>query len=206
MLKFLTKREVVPEEKIAEMLQSGDPEMVELGTTIFLTQPLQWKQEALTLSKNKWQFYTAVKRVYRENKGRRKDLEADFGKKMLTELISSKIKTFDDILERLGKTYEEVIPWKNPTNKAQRSQNAVAKIQCISEVYNEGHVFNFAESTEKYYLWFVKGASRGGWVLRSVCYSHGAANVGFGFYFLTEELAKDAAEKFLDIFRDYLPE
>ena len=120
--------------------------------------------------------------------------------------IKREIKTIEDILKKLDKKRSDIVPWKTPKNKAQKSQNAFALIQAITEVYNEGYKFNWNNSNEyKYYPWFRKDA-HGGWALGSVyCYFAGAGH-GFGSYFKSEELARDAANKFIDIYIDYLPE
>lgn len=131
-------------------------------------------------------------------------LEENFGKEFFNRKITDEISNIYDVLGRLGKTYDEVVPWKNPKNKAQKSQNALALIQCITEVYNEGTVLDFNDRNQpKYYLWFEKKAH--GWVVDGCAYDYCLAYVGFGCYFKSEALAKDAGDKFLSIFQDYLP-
>ena len=120
--------------------------------------------------------------------------------------IKREIKTIEDILKKLDKKLSDIVPWKTPKNKAQKSQNAFALIQAITEVYNEGYKFNWNNSNEyKYYPWFRKDA-HGGWALHSVSYHFACAGNGFGSYFKSEELARDVANKFIDIYIDYLPE
>lgn len=120
--------------------------------------------------------------------------------------ITKEIKTIEDIFEKLDKKGSDIIPWANPKNKAQKSQNAFALIQAITEVYNEGHKFDWKNSNEyKYYPWFRKNTPNG-WVLFGVLYDSATASDGFGSYFKSEELARDATNKFIDIYIDYLPE
>lgn len=120
--------------------------------------------------------------------------------------IKREIKTIEDILKKLDKKRSDIVPWKTPKNKAQKSQNAFALIQAITEVYNEGYKFNWNNSNEyKYYPWFRKDA-HGGWALDGVFYIFAGACYGFGSYFKSEELARDVANKFIDIYIDYLPE
>lgn len=131
-------------------------------------------------------------------------LEENFGKEFFNRKITDEISNIYDVLGRLGKTYDEVVPWKNPKNKAQKSQNALALIQCITEVYNEGTVLDFNDRNQpKYYLWFEKKAH--GWVVDGCGCDFCCAYLGFGCYFKSEALAKDAGDKFLSIFQDYLP-
>ena len=71
--------------------------------------------------------------------------------------IIREIKTIEDIFKKLGKKHSDIVPWKTPKNKVQKSQNAFAIIQAIAKVYNEGHKFNWSNSNEyKYYPWFKK--------------------------------------------------
>jgi len=52
--------------------------------------------------------------------------------------IIERCSSFEDVLKISGKTLKEILPWQKPINKQQKSQNALAKIQLITEVYNEG--------------------------------------------------------------------
>lgn len=120
--------------------------------------------------------------------------------------IIDKIKDFNDILKLSGKKIQDVLPFKKPVNKAQVSLNAVAKIQLITEVYNQGVILDFRKTNQyKYYPYFIKKA-RGGWCLGDSDYVAVVAGLGFGFYFDTSEKALDAGNKFLDIYKEYLPE
>lgn len=132
-------------------------------------------------------------------------LEDSFGKEYFNQDIKSKIKTWEDVLEYNNVDENAVLPWRNPKNKKQRSQNALAKIQLISETLNEGWLPDFSEQKEyKYYPYFKKEKS--GFAVSSYyCYIYGAGG-GFGCYFKSSELALYSANIFLDIYRDYLPE
>lgn len=130
-------------------------------------------------------------------------LEANFGSSFFSNKIIDRIQTFDDVLEEAGKTYEEVVPWKNPRTKAQKSQNALAKLQLISEVYNEEKELDFDDLNQyKYYNWFRK--DNGKWVFFLVDYTFVVCLGPFGLFFYTEELAIDAKNKFESIYIDLL--
>lgn len=121
--------------------------------------------------------------------------------------IIDKVKDIDDIFRILGTTYGEVVPWKKPKNKKQKSQNALSLIQCITEVYNEGVELDWDDSTQyKYYPYFEKKAHGGGWVVVSCACYCAVARLCSGCYYKSSEVALDAANKFLHIYRDYLPE
>lgn len=115
------------------------------------------------------------------------------------------IDDFDDILKLNGQTYNDVVPYKNPLNKNQISQNGLAKIQAISTAYNQGEVLDFNNTSQpKYYIVWKK--TSGGWVLYAVyCHDYDSA-LGSGCYFVSEEAARDAAKKFKKEFIEYLPE
>lgn len=147
-----------------------------------------------------------IKKAYSEaNTSQKKLLEKYFDIKSANSIMKG-IKTFDDVLKALGRTLDEVLPWKFPKNKAQISQNAIAKIQCITELYNDGTELDWRNSNQsKYYPWFQKNA-HGRWVLDGVHCNDSAARLGFGSYFKSRELAQDAVDKFTDIWIEALPE
>lgn len=132
-------------------------------------------------------------------------LEESFGKKLFLTDICDRIQTIEDVLQIVGKTYEEVVPYRVPKTKKQRSQNAYALLQEITEAYNEGVVLDWNNSSQsKYYPWWEKKGV--GWVIGRYRYYYSCVYLGFGLYFVSEETAKDAATKFEDIYIDYLPE
>lgn len=152
------------------------------------------EKQALKLYKNATQEFKQI-------------LEDSFGKEYFNQDIKSKIKTWEDVLEYNNVDDDDILPWGNPKNKKQRSQNALAKIQLISETLNEGWIPNFNNEKEyKYYPYFRKEKSSfvvyAGSRYSCLC----AADVGFGCYFKSSELALYSANTFLDIYKDYLPE
>lgn len=132
-------------------------------------------------------------------------LEENFDKRELSAKVEDRIGDFDDILDELDKTLDEVVPYRNPRTKKQVSQNAYAKIQCITEVYNDGAEEDWTnQSQPKYFLYWER--KKGGWVLLVVFDVGYIAGLGFGCYFLNRDHALHAAEKFKDIFIEWLPE
>ncbi len=133
-------------------------------------------------------------------------LEESFGKNFFSQKITDRIKTIDDVLEAAGVTMEEVVPYRNPKNKKQKSQNAYALIQLISEVLNEDTAFpDFNNLNQyKYYPYFKKSQA-GGWVVYHCNYWFDFAFGGFGGYYKTFDLALYAGNQFSDIYNDYLP-
>lgn len=118
--------------------------------------------------------------------------------------LMDKIKNFDDILNIAGKTLEEVIPYKNPKTKTQKSINAYAKLQLVQDVLNEGFVFDFKNSNQYKYFPYFKHEAQGGWV----CYDYGNygcySSCAEAAYFKTSELAMFAGKTFLNEYKEFL--
>lgn len=133
-------------------------------------------------------------------------LEESFGKDFFKQDICDRIQTLDDILRIVQRKYEEVVPFLNPRTKQQRMLNATALLHCITKAYNEGVVLDWSITTQyKWYPWWEK-ENRVGWVVDCYFYHCSYAFLGFGLYFVSERVAKDAVSKFKDIYIDYLPE
>lgn len=125
-------------------------------------------------------------------------------KKFLIVDIRERVQTFDDILRISGRKIEDIILFPEPKNKTQLSTNAGEKIKLISEVYNEGFIFNWDDSNQyKYIPYFERKGSV--WVFR---YSYWATDAycGAGFWYASSDLAEDAGRKFIEIYREWLPE
>lgn len=126
-------------------------------------------------------------------------------KNIMKNPIIEKIKTFSDVLDHLGLESKDVIPYTNPVNKRQKFINASVKMSLIAEVLNEGVVLDFSNSSQpKYYPYFEKSDS--GWSVYSFGSSYAIVEFGFAFFYKSSELALYAANQFLDIYIDYLPE
>lgn len=84
--------------------------------------------------------------------------------------ISDQISNFYDILKKLGRTSEQILLYPyfgKSLTKNQISQNGLAKIQCITEVYNDGTILDWDNNNQyKYYPYFRKIS--GGWALDGV--------------------------------------
>lgn len=128
-------------------------------------------------------------------------LEESFGKEFFSLSIINRIKNIDDILEIVGKTMEEVIPYRNPKTKEQKSTNAQMLIFEIVKVYNEGKILNWKDANEyKYYPY--KYFSDGSWTVAYDNVSNGMY-CPLGLYFKESKLALDAIDKFSDIYNDF---
>jgi hypothetical protein len=118
--------------------------------------------------------------------------------------IQDKIKTLKDVYKHLGVNREDVIPFKSPKNKSQRSTNAKVDIEHISQALNEGWIPDFSNTSQyKHYPYFQKLVS--GWVVRDYTSGYGFASLGFGFYYKNSDLALYAGKTFLDVYTDYIP-
>jgi hypothetical protein len=148
---------------------------------------------------------TMILDAYNQANNNQKKLLSKYFKIEIPKPITDRIKNFNDILKISGKKLEEILPWKNPKNKNQISQNALAKIQLITEVYNEGWIPDFTNLNQyKYYIWRVR--KKTGWVLFGVAGAGVYAEGPAGSFFKTRELGQDAWDKFSNIWIEYLPE
>lgn len=146
-----------------------------------------------------------ILQAYKEADDKQKKLLEKYFNINLPKSISSRIKSFDDILDILGLEEEDVLPWKNPKNKNKKSQNALAKIQCITEVYNEGTILDWANHSQYKWAPYFRKGSPGGWAFDYVCSWTDLAHLPSGCYYKSREGAEDAIKKFMDIYIDYLP-
>lgn len=137
--------------------------------------------------------------------------EADTSQKKLIEKyftintpkkLMDKIKNFQSILDLSGKELEEVVPWKgSKLTKGQKSQNALAKLLLIAEVYNEGWEPNWKNTSE--YKWVpYKSVSGGDFSVGSYCWGYLLRSPS-GAHFKTKEMSEDILVKFRDILDDY---
>ena len=146
-----------------------------------------------------------IKKGYEEAEEKTKELLKKYFKIKFLKKITDDIKNWKDVLRYSGKKESDILPWKNPKNKQQVSQNAFAKIQVISEVLNEGWSPNFKDLREyKYYPWFEYKDSLGGFGFHSSDYGSSSCSMGFVCYFKTTELSNYAGNQFLNIYKDYL--
>ena len=128
------------------------------------------------------------------------------GKKrfVLTE-ISDRLQVFEDVLSVTSRKLNEITPYSDPKNKSQISTNAGEKIKLVVEAYNEGAILDFSDANQtKYFPYFEK---KGGVWCFSSCNSWDSyADVGSGFHYDSSEHCEDGARKFIDIYREWLPE
>lgn len=145
-----------------------------------------------------------INKAYSEADSSQKKLLEKYFKINIPKDIFEEIQDWNDILRLSGKSESEIIPWKFPKTKEQKSQNALAKIQVITEVYNQGVILDWNNTSQfKYYPWWKK--ENGGWVFLRCCDYGCAAVVPAGCYFKDVKSVQDAVKKFKDIYLDYLP-
>jgi hypothetical protein len=117
--------------------------------------------------------------------------------------VTERITNFQDVLDELG-IDESNLPYKGSKSNLtvlEKQLNAAWKINKIAEVYNEGTVLDWENSNQYKYLpykyWFGGSWSVGfgGWFA--------AAFSSVGLFFKSRDLAKDAYNKFKDIYEDY---
>lgn len=144
-----------------------------------------------------------ITQAYLEADAKQKNLLNKFFK-FTSNKIQDRIKTWTDVLVELNLKNSDVLPFADPQTKEQKSLNALAKIQKISQVLNEGWIPDFTNSNQsKYFPFFKKSGAE--WVVAYYNCWTGCACVGFGSYYKTSEIALYAGNQFGDIYNDYLP-
>src|SRR6187402_1946169 len=116
--------------------------------------------------------------------------------------LMDKIKNFQDVLDLAGVEEEDILPYKKATTRNQKRLNALAKIQLVEEVLNEGWVADFSNSDYKYYPYFEKKAGSG-WVCN--CYVNlSSFSIAVAIYFKTSELATFAGKTFIKEYQEFI--
>jgi len=120
--------------------------------------------------------------------------------------IMERIKSISDAYDETGVIESDILPFLNPKNKYQISQNGQAKLQYGILALNEGWIPNFLDKNQKkYFPWFEKTSS--GWRVSSCAgWADGSADVGFGLHYKSEELALFGGNIFLPQYIEWLPE
>lgn len=117
--------------------------------------------------------------------------------KKITELV----KTFEDARKLTGRP--DVPDFSNLPTDMRKHFEAQYKMIVIAEALNEGWIPDWDNYNEcKYYPWFEMSPSS--FAFCGSFYVHAYANAGSGsrLKFRTRELAKYAAEQFIDIWKD----
>lgn len=141
-----------------------------------------------------------INEAYKEANKDQKTLLEKFFKIETPKSIIDRINTFQDILTISGNTISDIIPWGNHGNKHNKiSQNALAKIQLITEVYNEGEILDWKNTNVPKYTVYKNVLGGRLWV-DGYC---GICLCPAGFYFVSREKAEDAMKKFPEIFEDF---
>ena len=124
-------------------------------------------------------------------------LEQTFGgKKFFEQKITDRVKTFEDVLQILGESF-------NVRGGETADEIAYRKLKLIARCLNEGWSPDWNdEDQEKYYPWFYMDSDPG-FGLGSVRCHLSVSDVGSRLCFKTEALAKHAVNHFLDIYKNY---
>ncbi|WP_395049424.1 hypothetical protein [Flavobacterium sp.] len=152
--------------------------------------------DTLTVPKDK------VLEAYSKAKSPRKVmLENLFGIKTFQPEIKERIKSFDDVLRENG--IKRVV-FDNNCQDLTTDEVAYKMIKEIVKAFNEGWTPDWSNSSEyKYYPWFKMGSpSGGGFSYYDCAYWNAVSGVGSRLCFKNSDLAKHAANLFLDIYKD----
>lgn len=131
-------------------------------------------------------------------------LEANFESSILNPNIMDIIKIEEDVYKYSGKKKEDVLPYKNPKTKQEKSLNALAFIYLLCEILNEGWITDFSDSNQyKYYPYFEFKNKK--WLFYCSfdlgSFSDGISALAF---LKTEELSNYVGNQFLLKYQEYL--
>ena len=116
------------------------------------------------------------------------------------------IKTFDDVLAKLGNTDSDVQDFNKLKAIFDGSHHLVAYQKCvlISKALNDGWTPDWTDRNFKYWPWFNMGSASGGFSYYVFDYWDSTSSVGSRLCFKSSELAKYAGTQFEDIYKDFL--
>lgn len=136
-----------------------------------------------------------------DNKGKAL-LENLYGKEIFAKQnVMDRIKTFQDALDETGRP--NIPDFSHLPEDMRKNFEAQYKMIVITEALNEGWKPNWDNDGEyKYYPWFVMSASSFAFDASDFDCSDANAGSGSRLKFKTSELAKYAAEQFIDIWKD----
>ena len=144
-----------------------------------------------------------IKRAYSEADSTQKKMLNKYFK--IKEGINLKnIKSFDDILKLANLKEENILIFKNPSNKNEVKINAYNKLLLIVTVLNEGWEPDFSNhSQSKYYPYFMAGS--GGLVYSGYAsYFYLSHCIGEAVFYKDSNLAKLAGTVFIKEYNEFL--
>lgn len=129
-------------------------------------------------------------------------LENLYGKEVFeNQNIMDRVKTFEDALKETGRP--DVPDFSCLPSDMRKYFEAQYKMLVITEALNKGWKPDWDNDNEyKYYTWFTMSPSSVAFNASNYDYSFAYAGSGSRLKFKTSELAKYAAEQFIDIWKD----
>ena len=151
--------------------------------------------ETLQISK------TNVLKAFKNAKAEGKDLLSDlFGKEVLSGKITDRIKTFADACEAVRED-----PNQSKFNTGSADDIAYQRLKVVVRALNEGWTPDWNNSNQyKWYPWFYLDKPGFRFYGAGYAYAYSHATCGSRLCFSSEELAKYAANQFLDLYKDFL--
>ena len=147
-----------------------------------------------------------ARKLYKTTLETKEKLETDFGKKLISDNVMDRIKTYEDCLEETGEI---------PVNEAELKQQGFTddeivyrKLKTITRAINEGREPDMLDTNEK--KWFpvfkVDHSSPSGFVFYSAYYGCSLANAGgtSRLCFKSEALAIFAGKTFIDLYIKFI--
>lgn len=117
--------------------------------------------------------------------------------------IIERVQTIEDAYKEAGVTESDIVPYKDPVDADQRAVNAFAKAQFITRVLNDGREPENGWWWEIW--WWMKDPAGGpGFSFRGVHCDRSYSRVGARLRFVDRATAEHAADKFFDIYKEFM--
>lgn len=146
---------------------------------------------------------TAYKKATKEGKAL---LENLFGKEVLSEKITERIKSFDNALEEIGGVSENAMTLLkyNGIDRDMIAAQAHMKLSIIARALNEGWKPDWTNSNEAKWYPYFSNPSGFGFSHTDFYYCFTTSTVGSRLCFKSSELAEYAGKQFESIYNDFL--
>lgn len=124
-----------------------------------------------------------------------------FGQKFFEQKITDRIQTFEDVCAILDIDPDDIehAPHSKALEQDIISVNAYQRLILITRAYNEGWVPNWSDSNQRKWVPYFDMSS--GFGFDGVVGWYASSGVGSRLCFKSEELARDAAKKFLSEYK-----
>lgn len=160
-------------------------------------------QETVTINKS-----NVIQAFFKGDEKEKELLTNLFGKEIVSQKITDRVKTFENALDVLGKKIENVLPFRHPfTTSDEDACNLLVQMRNINKALCEDWQADYADGNQKKWRpWFKWDASSSAFVFAGSNYDFARAFAGSGvrLVFPTKELSDYFGTQFEKLNSDYL--